>query len=396
MHALTRLMKGDRVIWAVVFLLSLFSLLAVYSSTGTLAFKYQEGNTEYYLIKHLLLLIAGFGIIILFHTIRYTYYSRLSQIAIFISIPLLLITLLMGTNLNSADRWLTLPGVNLTFQTSDLAKLALIIYVARLLSKKQHIISNFKEAFIPIMLPICSVCALILPADFSTAAILFVTCMLLMFLGGMSIKYLLGVGGAGILLGGILLVVLFTVPESSLPGRSLTWKRRLQEFGIGAGREGQLATNHAENSYQVQQSKIAIAAGGFLPKGPGTSRQRNFLPHPYSDFIYAIIIEEYGSIIGGGGILLLYLILLYRVILLALKNPGSFGSVLAMGCGLLLIFQAMINMAVAVNIMPVTGQTLPLVSMGGTSILFTSAALGIILSVSREVAPEKVQAHVAA
>ncbi|MCB0397426.1 MAG: FtsW/RodA/SpoVE family cell cycle protein [Flavobacteriales bacterium] len=385
--ALTRYMKGDRVIWAVVFLLSLFSLLAVYSSTGTLAYRYQEGNTEYYLIKHLALLLAGFAIIYLFHTIKYTYYSRMSQVAVYLSIPLLLLTLVMGTNLNAANRWLTLPVINLTFQTSDLAKLALIVYVARLLSKKQHLMNNFKEAFVPIILPIAIVCALILPADFSTAVILFATCTILMFLGGMRIRYLLGLGGVSLLTAGLLSLLLFTLPDDMLLGRMSTWKSRLQEFFNASGEES--ADSHDKN-YQVEQSKIAIASGGFVPKGPGKSRQRNFLPHPYSDFIYAIIIEEYGSILGGTTILLLYMILLYRITRISIRNPGSFGAMLAMGCGLLLILQAMINMAVAVGIVPVTGQTLPLVSMGGTSIIFTSAALGIILSVSRERGTEKV------
>lgn len=362
--------KGDKVIWAVVIILSVFSILAVYSSTGTLAYRRQAGNTEYYLIKHLLILLFGFGLMYATHLVKYTYYSRLSQIALFIAAPLLIITLFTGTNIHEASRWLTLPGTNLTFQSSDLAKLALIMYIARLLSKKQEHIKDFKSAFIPIMLPILIVCGLILPANFSTAAILFTTCFVLMFIGRINLKYIFSLIGIGIV---FLTFFIIIVINSQSQGRVATWKNRIESF-----------TNGDEDSnFQAEQAKIAIATGGIVGKFPGNSTQRNFIPHPYSDFIFAIIIEEYGFI-GGFIVVFLYCILLFRAVRITSRSPGTFGAFLTIGCAFSLVFQAMINMAVAVNLFPVTGQPLPLVSMGGTSIWFTSIAFGIILSVSKE------------
>jgi len=363
-------LKGDKVIWLIVILLSVISLLAVYSSTGTLAYKYQSGNTEYYLLKHFIILLLGLGLMYLAHLVKYSYYSRISQIAIFIAVPILLFTLMMGTNINTASRWLTLPIVNITFQTSDFAKLALIMYIARLLSKKQEQIKDFKTAFVPMMAPVIIICGLIVPANFSTAAVLFTTCLILMFIGRINMKYILILIGTGVVLFSIFILILWKSPNHQ--GRLGTWKSRIENFAGGEAKE----------NYQVTQAKIAIANGGVLGKGPGNSIQRNFLPHPYSDFIYAIIIEEYG-LLGGGIVIFLYLILLFRGIRIVIKSPKTFGTMLAMGCCFSLIFQAMINMAVAVNLFPVTGQPLPLLSMGGTSIWFTSISIGIILSVSR-------------
>ena len=362
--------KGDKVIWSVVIILSVFSLLAVYSSTGTLAYRFQKGNTEYYLIKHFIILILGLGLMYLAHLIKYTYYSRISQLAMFITVPLLLFTLFTGTNLNEASRWLTLPIVNLTFQSSDFAKLALIIYVARLLSKKQDQIKDFKSAFVPVMLPILIVCALIVPANFSTSAALFVTCMVLLFIGRINMKYIFALLGIAIVLFTIFIVFLMNSPSK---GRLGTWKNRIENFRSG----------DREDNYQAEQAKIAIATGGVFGKLPGNSTQRNFLPHPYSDFIFAIIIEEYGMI-GALIVILMYLILLYRSVKIVSGAQGTFGAFLAFGCCFSLVFQAFINMAVAVNILPVTGQPLPMVSMGGTSIWFTGLAIGIMLSVSKE------------
>lgn len=366
---LSNIIKGDKVIWVVVIFLSVFSILAVYSSTGTLAFKYKQGNTEYYLLKHFIILVFGFTLMYLAHMVKYTYYSRISQIALFISIPLLLITLLSGTNINEARRWLTLPVINLTFQSSDLAKLALIMYTARLLAKKQELIKDFKSIFAPIMMPILIVCALILPANFSTAAVLFATCFIMLFIGRINFKYLAAFAGIALLSLSIFVIVLQNSEEQ---GRLGTWKNRVESY-MDEGSEG---------NYQVEQAKIAIATGGFFGKLPGNSTQKNFIPHPYSDFIFAIIVEEYG-LIGGAIIVLLYLILLYRGIRIVTKCPGTFSAFLTIGACLSLVFQALINMAVAVNLIPVTGQPLPLISMGGTSIWFTSLAVGIILSVSR-------------
>jgi cell division protein FtsW len=371
---LDKYFKGDRTIWLVVFILTIFSLLAVYSSTGSLAYRYQSGNTEFYLFRQARFLIIGLALMYLAHLVRYTYYSRISQVAIVIAIPLLLATLVFGTNLNEASRWLSLPGINATFQTSDLAKLALIMFVARMLSKKQENIKDFKSAFLPIVLPVIIVCGLILPANLSTALLLFFTCIVLMFIGRINMKYILYMGLIGAFLLGIYVVIKL---NSDNKGRVGTWMARIENFKSGA--EG--------DNYQAEQAKIAIASGGVVGKFPGNSTQRNFLPHPYSDFIFAIIIEEYG-LIGAALMVFLYLLLFFRVIRFLKHSPRAFATLLAVGCCFSLVFQAMINMAVAVNLFPVTGQPLPLVSMGGTSTLFTSLALGIILSVSREVERE--------
>jgi cell division protein FtsW len=367
--------KGDKVIWVIVLLLSIVSLLAVYSSTGTLAYKKQGGNTEYYLIKHFLILLFGFGLMYLTHLVKYTYYSRISQIALLVTIPLLIYTLFSGTSLNEADRWITVPIINLTFQSSDVAKLVLVMYLARQLSKKQDQIKEFRSGFLPVLMPVIIVCMLILPANFSTAAILFVTSLVVMFFGRINLKYIFTLIGLGIV--GLVLIFSLAKVFPDLFPRGETWVRRVDNF------------MHKEEAnpdakYQPEQAKIAIVSGGIFGKSPGKSTQRNFLPHPYSDFIFAIIIEEYG-IVGGIVIILLYWTLFFRVVRIATKCQGNFGSFLAIGIGFSLVFQAMINMAVAVNLFPVTGQTLPLVSMGGTSIWFTSIALGIILSVSRHI-----------
>ncbi len=367
--------KSDKVIWIVVIILSIFSILAVYSSTGTLAYRKQSGNTEYYLFKHFGILVFGFLLMYFSSLIKYSYYSRISQIAFYITIPLLIYTLAYGTRLNEATRWLTLPLINISFQTSDLGKLFLIIYIARLLTKKQENIKDLKQAFIPIVLPVLIICGLILPANLSTAAILFVTCLILMFIGRVNLKHLFSMIGIGVVFLSLFILILI---NSENKGRIGTWGNRIESFAQG----------NSENNYQVEQAKIAIARGGIIGKLPGNSTQKNFLPHPYSDFIFAIIIEEYGMI-GGFIIVLMYLIILYRGIRIVSRSPGTFSAFLTMGVSFSLVFQAMINMAVAVNLLPVTGQPLPLVSMGGTSIWFTSLALGIILSVSRETEKNK-------
>jgi len=370
--------KGDKVIWIIVIILSLFSLLAVYSSTGLLAYKKQGGDTEHYLLRQFFILGLGFILMYLTHLVKYTYYSRLSQIGLILTIPLLLVTLVSGTNLNEANRWLTVPFINITFQSSDVAKLFLIMYIARVLSKNQEQIKEFRHGFLPAILPVIIICMLILPANFSTAAILFVTCIVLMFIGRVNLKYILALAGVGMIAIILLLGIAMTAPN--LLPRSTTWKNRIEHF-INEDKAS------VDENYQVDQAKIAIVSGGVFGKSPGKSTQRNFLPHPYSDFIFAIIIEEYG-LIGGVVVMLLYLILFFRVIRIANKCPGNFGALLSVGIGFSLVFQALINMAVAVNLFPVTGQTLPLISMGGTSIWFTCISLGIILSVSRRTAIE--------
>lgn len=360
--------RGDIWIWLVVLLLSMFSVLAVYSSTGTLAFKYQSGNTEYYLFKHLMLMIAGLILMYVAHLLNYRYYSRIAQIALYLSIPLLVYTLFFGSNINEAKRWLTLPIINQSFQTSDLAKLALIMFLARELSRRQENIKDFWRSFLPIIGSVIVICGLIAPANLSTALMLFGTSVLLLIIGRISIKHIALVVFAGTIL--ITTVVYFG------PRRD-TYKSRIEAF-MDSDKAG------SDKTFQSDQAKIAVASGGIIGKGPGNSTQRNFLPHPYSDFIFAIIIEEYG-LIGGVFIIILYLSFLFRAVKIVTRAPKAFGALLAAGLSFSLVIQAFANMAVAVNLLPVTGVPLPLVSMGGTSILFTSVAFGIILSVSRDI-----------
>lgn len=366
---LRKYFRGDPVIWMVIFFLSIFSVLVVYSATGTLAYRYQGGNTTYYILKHSVILIIGIGIIYTTHLIPYKYYSALAQLFLYFSVPLLAITLILGTSLNEASRWLTLPVIGLTIQTSDFAKLALIMYVARMLAMKQETIGDFRNTFLPVVIPIILVCALIIPANLSTALILLFTCVILMFIGRIHISHLLLLGASAIAVLSLFVAIsLWTHSE----GRVQTWIHRIENFRSGDN----------EDNYQVEQAKIAIVTGGIFGKGPGNSTQRNFLPHPYSDFIYAIIIEEYG-LLGGVLVLLLYLILLFRAGILVRKSNRTFPAFLSVGLAVQLVFQALVNMGVAVNLFPVTGQTLPLISMGGSSLLFTCVSLGIILSVSR-------------
>lgn len=370
-NVLATYFRGDKVIWMVAFLLTIVSLLVVYSATGALAYRLKDGNTTYYFLKQLMFLGVGFMIIYITHLLPYRIFSKLAQLLLFLSIPLLLVTLLFGANLNDASRWLVVPGLGFTIQTSDLAKLALIMYVARSLAQKQDQIKDLKETFIPLILRIGLICMLILPANFSTAALLGLTCTVLLFIGRISLKHLFMVFGIMVVAFGLFLLVAAKTP---LGNRIGTWKHRIETFVDGNGKGGV--------GYQVEQGKIAIATGGILGKGPGNSTQRNYLPHPYSDFIYAIIIEEYG-IVGGFVVLFLYMILLFRAGVIVRKSKRTFPAFLAIGLTLLLVFQALINMAVAVHLFPVTGQPLPMVSMGGSSLIFTSLALGIILSVSR-------------
>jgi cell division protein FtsW len=374
--------KGDRVIWVIVLLLSVVSMLAVYSSISTLAYKSGSGNQMIILIKHGITVLLGIMLMYYVHKLKFTYYSRIAQIAFWVSIPLLVLTLIIGTNLNDASRWLVVPGLGISFQTSDLAKVALIMYVARMLSKKQNQIKDFKSAFLPIVVPIITICTLILPANFSTAALLFMVCFILMYVGRINLKYLGAMIGIGII--GVFLIILVGKFAPNLVPRFGTWVSRIENFSSG----------DKDGNYQANQAKIAIATGGITGKGPGNSTQRNFLPHPYSDFVYAFIIEEYG-IFGAVGILLLYMLLLYRTIKIVTKTENTFGGLLALGCGLLIVLQAFINMSVSVGLFPVTGQPLPLVSKGGTSILFSGIAIGIILSVSRSIEENKKGGNVA-
>ncbi len=374
MQQLLKRTKGDQVIWGVVLVLSFISLLAVYSSTGSLAYR-MEKNSNYYLVKQVMVLGLGLVITYWVHKINYTKFAKVAVILYLLSLPLLIYTLFFGTSLNEGSRWIKLPVINLTFQTSDLAKLALFMFLARVLSMKQSVIKDLRKGFVPVLLPMLFTCALIAPANLSTALMLGITCSILFFIGRVQVKHILLMMVVG-LMG---LSTLFVVSKITGFGRAKTWEQRIEDFAGGKKKEGK-----PEDVYQVQQAKIAIANGGITGLGPGRSIQKNFLPHPYSDFIFSIIIEEYG-LLGGGVVMMLYLLFLWRSILIFKRCPFAFGAFLAVGLSITLVFQAMLNMAVNVHLVPVTGLTLPMISMGGSSIWFTSIAIGIVLSVSKYV-----------
>ena len=360
-------LQGDRAIWMIVAVLALFSLLAVYSATGHAAFSVREGNTEFYLMKQFVFIGGGLFLTYLCYVLHYTQYSRIAPILLMISIPLLVYTIAFGVESSEARRWVQIPFVGLTFQSSDFAKLALVIYVARAISSKQEYIKDFQSAFLPIIVPILIICGLIAPADLSSSLILFFTCTTMMFLGRVSVKYIVLL----IFLGLVVFACLIIMSEFFDFIRVGTWVQRMKDF-----------MSDSEPGYQVLHSNIAIGNGGWFGEGPGNSIMRNYLPNPFSDFIYAIICEEYG-VIGGLVIIGLYVLLFFRCVSIVTRSPKAFGAMLALGLGLMVVIQALANIAVSVHLVPVTGLTLPLVGMGGTSIIFTSLAFGMILSVSR-------------
>jgi len=364
-------LKGDKILWITVFLLSIVSVLAVYSSTSALAFRMAEGNTEAYLFRHILLLGAGFVVIYVVHLINYRVFAKITNTLLLISIPLLMYTLFKGAEVNDAARWIKVAG--LSFQPSDLAKLALVLYLAKLLALRQGVIKDFKEGFLPAIFWVSIICGLVAPENLSTAMVIFTASMLVMFIAGVDMKYIGMIFLVGLM--GLLLLVLFA-------SRSTTWKSRWHAYveQISAG-------DKYEGNYQSLQSNIAVASGGFFGKGAGKSSQRNFLPMSFSDFVYAIIIEEYG-LLGGAIVLCLYLLLLFRTVSIVTVSK-TYGALVAAGLSYMLVMQALINMGVTVGLLPVTGQTLPWVSMGGTSILFTGVSLGIIISVSRDAIENK-------
>jgi len=391
-HGLRHRARGDKYIWSVVVLLAIISLLAVYSATGSLAYKYYDGNTAVYLFKQLAFIVIGIMVIYFMHRVNYTIYSRVSLILYLVSIPLLIYTLFFGVEVNDASRWIKLPVLNLTIQTSDLARLALFMYLSRQLSRKQNDIKDFKKGFLPLIIPVAIICVLILPANLSTALLTGLTSLLLMFIGRASVKHILFV----LMIAAIPILLIIAIAVSTYDGNKAddndnkssisttlnslgrfgTWVQRTQDF---------IYANDAEIPYQVQQQNIAIANGGILfGLGPGNSKQRNYLPQAYNDSIYPIIIEEYG-LLGGLFIIFLYIVFLFRCIRVFRKCPYAFGAFLALGLSFTLAIQALANMAVGVNLIPVTGVTLPLVSMGGSSFLFTCASIGIILSVARNI-----------
>ena len=365
--------KGDRTIWAIVALLAIFSFLPVYSASTNLVYVVENGTTTGHLLKHAMLLILGFVIIYATHKIPYRYFSGLSVLLIPVIVVLLVYTLLQGQTISgvNASRWIRIPFVGIGFQTSTLAGVIIMMYVARYLARHKDKVITFKDSIVQLWLPVGLVLILILPANFSTTAIIFTTVLMLTFIGGYPAKYLALILGMGV---GVFLLFLLTAkafPETFKNSRINTWVSRIENF----------AEQDEETNYQADKAKVAIATGEIQGKGPGKSVQKNFLPQSSSDFIFAIIIEEFG-LIGGFSLLILFFGLLFRIIIVANKTETIFGTLLVLGVGIPIIFQAFINMAVAVGLFPVTGQPLPLISAGGTSIWMTCFAIGIVLSVS--------------
>jgi cell division protein FtsW len=369
-------LKGDRVIWAIVAILAFISILAVYSSTSYLAVAKEGGRTEFYLIKQILILGIGILITYAFYLIHYKRFSVWAPYLVMIMAPLLIFTLAFGVEINHARRWLEIPGIGLTFQTSDFAKIAIITYVARSISAKQDYITDFQSAFLPIIIPIILTCLLIAPSNLSTALVIFVTCMTMMFIGRVAAKYIFLLIFCGIVAFAGLIVVGKVIPGIV---RVDTWVERLKDFS---------GNNAGEEELQVQVSKMAIANGGFIGRGPGNSTQKNFLPAAYTDYIYAVILEEYG-LFGGAVIMGLFILLFFRVVRLVTVGSKTFPAILAFGLTLILVIQAFANMAVAVDLVPVTGLSIPMVGHGGTSLLFSCVTFGMILSVSKHIESAK-------
>jgi len=375
MKKILKHIEGDLAIWAIVVFMALLSFMPVYSASTNLVYVANSGTTTYHLVKHVILLFFGFLIIYGVHKIPYRYFSGGSVLMLPLVVVLLIVTLSKGTVIGGANasRWIQIPFIGVGFQTSTLAGVVLMIFVARYLAKNKEKIINFKESLWKLWLPVAITLAFILPANFSTTAIIFSMVLLLTFLGGYPFKYLASIIGMG-----IVALVLFVLIAKAFPNamhnRVDTWISRIENF----------SDKNAEEGYQVEKAKIAIASGGLQGRGPGKSVQKNFLPQSSSDFIFAIIVEEYGLIFGALTVILMYLLLLIRILVAAKKATTIFATLLIIGVGLPIIFQAIINMAVAVNLFPVTGQTLPLISSGGTSIWMTCFAIGIILSVTAE------------
>lgn len=384
-ETIRKYIKGDRIIWIVIVALAVFSSLVVYSATGNLAYKHHDGNAIYYLFRHAKFLLVGIGIIVGIHHLHYKWFARFAVIFLYFAIALLAITLLSGVSLNQASRWLTVPVVGISFQPSEIAKLALMMYIAKVLAQYQSNDSNADEAFKPIIIHVGIVCALIFREDFSTAGLIGATSLIVMFIGRVSLKYILGTVAAVVL---FVVVILWLSEYVPFLHRANTWKARIERY-VGSDDGG---TDVSSADYQSERSKMAIATGGLMGKGPGNSHQRYFLPHPYSDFVYAIITEEFGFV-GAFFVMLAYLILLFRSGVIVRASSRTFPAFLVVGLSTLLCVQAFINMGVAVGVFPVTGQPLPLVSMGGTSTLFTCLALGAILSVSRNNIEDKMKAE---
>jgi len=362
-------LKGDKVIWGVIISLSLFSVLLVYSTAGW-----------EYLFSHLIKLSVGLFFLYQVHKIKFKYFAKIGVLGFVISIILLLLVFVIGVTVNGASRWLSIAGVQ--FQPSDIAKLSVLLFMARQLSKYRHEIKDFKFLFLYVLAPLIVICSLILPNNFSTSALIFLNGLVLMFVAKVNIKYIASIIGLGIFGAFFIYGIAKISPELSnkIMPRSATWVSRVDSYF------NTKEVKKLDQDYQQQQALVAIYNGGFSGVGPGKSTQRNILPYSSSDFIFAIMVEEYGLLIGAIFPMLLYLILFYRALRIATKIASVFGGLICVGLMFSLVFQAFINMLVSVGVLPVTGQTLPLISMGGTSILFTCITLGIILSVSNDTA----------
>lgn len=371
---LAKTFKGDRVLWGLVALFMIYSLLAVYSSSAGVAFMKYGGNTTYFLRSQFFMLVLSLIIIVVVHYLPYRIYFSMAGLFLIISAGLLILTFAFGSRVNEATRWLVIPGTGFRLQTSDVAKVALVIYLARTMAKYQDKLTDFKLVTKYLMIPVAVICGLIMPENLSTAVMIFGISIMIMFIGRVPFKFLLsyiGLGLAGVIVFALLLS-LFT--ESN---RVDVWKNRIENYFTGS--------DNPDEDYQSNQAKIAISTGGLFGKAPGKSVQRNMLPQSNSDFIFAIIIEEYGLLFGAIPLILAYLILLFRGVTIAKKCETAFPAFLVLGLIVMIVMQAMLNMLVAVGLFPVTGQTLPFVSWGRTSVLMMSFSIGAILSVSRVV-----------
>ncbi len=367
---LSRSFKGDRVIWGLVVLFMIYGLLAVYSSSVSVAYKSYGGNTTYFLSRQFFMLVLSLGIIYVVHKLPYKIYSSLAGLFMLIAVGLLVITIFFGVTINGATRWLEILGVRV--QTSDLAKLALVIYLARALAHYQDDLKDLRIVTVYLFIPIAIVCALIVKDNLSTAGMIFGISLIIMYIGRVSFKHLL-LFFFGAIIG--LFVIVTVLDMVTKENRIATWKARIENFVSGE--------DNPDGDYQANQAKIAISTGGFVGKAPGKSTQRNILPQSNSDYIFAIIIEEYGLLFGAIPLLLAYMILMFRGISIAKKCETAFPAFLVVGLSVMIVIQALLNMLVAVGLFPVTGQTLPMVSWGRTSVLVMSFAFGTILSVSR-------------
>lgn len=370
--------SGDKTLWALVAFIAAYSFLPVYSSSSNLAYVANTGSTTTHLVKHAAMLAIGFGIMFAVHRVPLNYFKGLSFLGMPIIILLLAVTLTQGSTIDGANasRWIRIPGIGISFQTSTLALVVTMVYVARYLSKLRDTKITFVSSIVPLWLPVITVVGLIFPANLSTALMIFMLVMLLLFVGGYPLKYLVVMTAIGAAAGALFVVLAMNFPDM-FPNRVDTWISRIESFS---------SDEISEADYQVQRAKTAIATGGIFGLGAGKSVMKNFLPQSSSDFIFAIIVEEYGMVFAGF-LVLLYLLVLLRIVLISHNAPTAFAKLLVIGLGLPIVFQAFINMGVAVALLPVTGQTLPLISSGGTSIWMTCLALGMILSASRKDQP---------